>query len=144
MAQGFSLVVDPDATVYRNYTIVSQAYTIGDAVDVSRTAADVTPATASSTTVTLKGVAMQTVAATATVLLVCLVSPRQQWTCDTTNNSNAAHNYQRMILTDKATVNNTGTDSTSASAVIEQQGIVGPVANKRIVGRFVVSANLTA
>ena len=144
MAQGFKLVSDPGATVYRNFVISSQAYTIGDAVDVSRTAADVVPSTASSTTLGLKGVAMQTVTSAATVLLVCLVNSFQQWSADTTNNSNSAHNYQRMILTDKATVNNTGTDSTTSSGVVEQQGIIGAVGDKRIVVRFVVSANITA
>lgn len=133
MASGFSLIADPGNTEFRTYTIASQAYTIGDLVDLSRTAGTVTPSTSSSTTYTIIGVAMQTVASTATVLLVALVTPGQRWTAAMTNATNAAHNGQRMVLTDKATVNNTGTDSTSTAAVFEQ---VGVVSTTRTVGRL--------
>lgn len=141
MAIGFKLIADPDATEFRTFTIASQAYTLGDLVDVSRTAGTVTPSTASSTTVTIRGVAMQTVLSSATTLLVALASARQRWSADYTNPTNVTHNGQRMILTDKATVNNTGTDSTSASGVWEQLGVVSTT---RGVGRLLAAANLTA
>lgn len=141
MAIGFRLIADPETTVYRNFVISSQAYTIGDSVDVSRSAADVIPSTSSSTTILQRGVAMQTVTSAATVLLVCLTTPRQTWTADATNTTNTAHNYQRQVLTDKATVNNTGTDSTAATAVFEQ---LGTASTTRLVGRFLVVANVTA
>ncbi len=124
MASGFSLIADPGNTEFRTYTIASQAYTIGDLVDLSRTAATVTPATSSSTTYTIIGVAMQTVASTATSLLVCLVTPGQKWTAAMTNATNAAHNGQRMVLTDKAPVNNTGSDSTSTAGIFAQIGVI--------------------
>lgn len=141
MARGFQLLADPDTTEYRQFVIVSQAYTIGDSVDVSRTAADVVPSTASSVTYGIRGVAMETKTASDTTLLVALCTSRQRWTADVTNAANAAHNGQRMILTDKATVNNTGTDSTTSSGVFEQLGVVGTT---RIVGRFLAAANITA
>lgn len=144
MALGFSLQVDPVATVYRRYTIASQAYTIGDMVDLSRTAATVTPSTSSSTTVSIVGVAMETVASTATSLLIALVNKAQLWTADATNTANATHNGQRMVLTDKSTINNTGTDSTTNSGVFEQVGTVTAVSTKRIVGRILAAANITA
>lgn len=141
MAREFVLIADPDTTEYRQFAIASQAYTIGDLVDVSRTAGTVTPSTSSSTTVTIRGVAMETKASTDTTLLVALCKPTQRWTADVTNTANTAHNGQRMVLTDKGTVNNTGTDSTSASAVFEQLGVVGTT---RIVGRLLAAANVTA
>lgn len=141
MAVGFKLIADPDTTEFRTHTIASQAYTLGDLVDVSRTAGTVTPSTASSTTVTIRGVAMQTVTSAATTLLIALASPRQRWTVDAVNATNTAHNGQRMILTDKATVNNTGTDSTSASAVFEQ---LATASSTRLLGRLLAAANLTA
>lgn len=134
------MLADPNTTEYRQFAIVSQAYTIGDSVDVSRTAADVIPSTSASVGYTLRGVAMETKASTDTTLLVALSNSQQRWTADTTNAPNVAHNGQRMALTDKATVNNTGTDSTSATAVFEQIGVVGT----RIVGRFLAVANVTA
>lgn len=141
MAIGFSLIADPGNTEYRVFTISSQAYTIGDCVDMSRTAATVTPSTSSSTTVTIRGVAMETVASSATSLLVALANSAQRWKGDTTNTANVTHNGQRMKLTDKSTINNTGTDDTSANAVFEQ---LGTVSTTRIVGRFLAAANVTA
>lgn len=54
---------------------------------------------------------------------------------DTTNNTNAAHNYQRMVLTDSLTVNNTGTDN--ASGVVEQVEPYGLTTDKKAVFKFV-------
>lgn len=144
MAIGFKLIADPNTTVFRNYTIASQAFTIGDLVDVSRTAATVTPSTASSKDYEIRGVAMETVTSSATTLLIALVNVQQLWSVDSTNNANASHNGQRMVLTDKSTVNNTGSDSTSASAVFEQVGFTGAVGDKRLVGRLLAAANVTA
>lgn len=143
MSIGFKLVTDPNTTEYRNYAISSQAYTIGDSVDVSRTAADVVPSTSSSTTIGIRGVAMETVTTAAITLLVALSNSLQKWTADVTNAPNAAHNGQRMVLTDVRTVNNTGTDATGPTAVFEQLG-VQDTAGKRIVGRFLAATNVTA
>lgn len=143
MAVGFKLIADPGNTEFRTYTIASQAYTLGDMVDISRTAGTVTPSTASSTTVTIRGVAMQTVTNTATTLLIALVNSAQRWSVDATNTPNVAHNGQRMILTDKATINNTGTDSTSASAIFEQIAVAS-TSPARLVGRILAAANVTA
>ena len=137
----FNLKRDPDNTVLRNFVIASQAYTIGDSVDISRTAADVVPSTATSTTLGIRGISNQTVTSAATQLLVTLVTPRQEWSATVTNAANAAHNGQRMILTDKATVNNTGTDSTTSSGVFEQLGVIN---STTILGRFLAVANITA
>lgn len=133
MAVGFKLVADPGNTEFRSYTISSQAFTIGDLVDVSRTAGTVIPATSSSTTYTIRGVAMQTVTSAATTLLIALCNAAQRWSADMTNTTNTTHNGQRMLLTDKATVNNTGTDSTATTAVFEQLGVV---TTTRAVGRL--------
>jgi len=144
MSIGFRLIADPDNTEYRVFTIASQAFTIGDSVDISRTAATVVPSTSTSKDYEVRGVAMETVTSAATQLLVALVTPRQRWSVDATNNSNATHNGQRQVLTDKSTVNNTGTDSTSASAVVEQIGFTGVVGDKRLVVRFLAAPNVTA
>lgn len=54
---------------------------------------------------------------------------------DTTNNSNAAHNGQRMVLTDSKTVNNTGTDD--ANGIVQQEEVYGDPADKKIIVKFV-------
>lgn len=143
---GFSLIRNINQVVYRVMRIASQAYTLGDAVHQDRTsdAIDIVPATASSTTVNIFGVCMETVASTATSVLVAVADPTQEWVTDSANNSNTNHNYQRMILTNKAVVNNTGTDDTTVNAVFTQTGTTGTAASKRIIGRFNAVANVTA
>lgn len=143
MSQGFKLIADPDTTEYRQFAIVSQAYAIGDSVDVSRTAADVVPSTSSSTTVTIRGVALETKTTADTTLLVALCKPTQRWTADVTNAPVTTDNGQRMVLTDVRTVNNTHTDATGPTGVFEQLG-VQDATGKRIVGRFLSAANVTA
>jgi len=51
-----------------------------------------------------------------------------------TNNSNAAHNGQAMVLTDSTEVNNTGT--TSGTGIVQQVEPYGAAADKLIIGRF--------
>lgn len=143
MAIGFKLLTDPDVTEYRTMIVASQAYTIGDAVAYSRSAHTVIPATASTTTNDIFAVAMETVTSAATTLLCAIVKPEQKWVADVTNATNTNHNYQRMILTDKATVNNTGTDDTSSAAVFTQVGVVDST-GKRVVGTFNKEAGISA
>ena len=94
-------------------------------------------ATSASTRADLEGVFNQSLGASDTEVQVpaIMIDPQDTWIADLENNSNAAHNYQRMILTDAATVNNTGTDS--ASGVVVQVEPYGPAANKQAIVRFV-------
>lgn len=52
----------------------------------------------------------------------------------TTNNSDADHNGQAMVLTNSTEVNNTGT--TSATGIVQQVEPYGAAADKLIIGRF--------
>lgn len=146
MAVGFKLVKEANETVYKKLRIASQAYTLGDLamLDTTADAVDVVPATASTVTGNVYAVAMETVTAAATEALFCLVNAQQEWSADSTNTPSTNDNYQKMILTDKATVNNTHTNSTSASAVFLQTGVVGAASAKRIVGSILRVPNVTA
>lgn len=143
---GFKLVKENTDPIYKKVRIASQAYTLGDIVMLDRTSdsVDVVPGTSASTTTNIYGVAMETVASTATELLICLVYPDQVWEVDSLNNSNESHNYQRMLLNDKDSVNNTGTDNTTDEAVFMQTGTVGTAASKKLVGNILKVANVTA
>lgn len=124
---GFSLVSNLNEVEYRRVRVASQAYTIGDAVmkDTAVDAVDVVPATSSTTHENIVGVAMETVTSGATDLLIAIVEGSQKWTCPVTNTVAVNDNYQNMVLTDKATVNNTHTDSVADQAIIEQVGVTG-------------------
>jgi len=143
---GFHLIKDPNTTVNKKLRVASQAYTIGDAVmlDTTSDAIDVVPATASTTTLNIYAVAMETVTSAATSLLCTIITPEQEWVVNSTNNSNVNHSYQRMLLTDKATVNNTGTTDASKEAVFLQTGTQGATTAKKVVGKFIKIGSVTA
>lgn len=124
---GFSLKKNLNEVEYRRVRIASQAYTRGDAVmkDTAADAVDVIPATSASTHENIIGIAMETVISTATSLLIAIIEPSQTWECATVNTVASNDNYQNMVLTDKATVNNTNTDSTTGSALVQQVGVSG-------------------
>lgn len=138
MATEFKFVSSVLPIEYRNVRIANQAYAVGDAVMLDRVsdAVDVIPATSSTITANIYGIAMSAQLSTDTTLLVALIRPDQLWSADATNTANTNHNEQRMVLTDKGTVNNTGTDSTSSAAIFQQTGTVLQLGQNRIVGRF--------
>lgn len=146
MAQGFKLVKENTDPVYKKVRVASQAYTIGDLVMVQTTAdsIDVVPATSSSTTFGILGVAMETVTSSATELLICFVYADQEWSVDCTNTPTVDDNYQKMLLTNKSVVNNTHTTNTTKEAVFMQTGVVGAASAKVIVGNILKVANVTA
>jgi hypothetical protein len=94
-------------------------------------------ATSSTARSEVKGVATESVAAldASTKVGVNEVFENDTYIATTTNNSNAAHTNQRMVLTDAGTVNNTGTDN--ANGIVEQLGVVGNAADKKIIVKFV-------
>ena len=133
MAKEFSLIADSNPTVYQIVTISGQAYQVGDLVQVSRTAYDVTPATSASICANVFGVAMQAALSTDTQMLVALITDQQTWSADNTNTAVTTDNFQRMVLTDKGTVNNTHTDQAASTGVWTQTGILS---GSRSTGKF--------
>ncbi len=138
MAIQFKLVKETSLDQNQVFTIASQAFSIGDAVMLSTTAGTVVPATSSTTPSKLIGVAMEAKVSGDTTLLVTLINPHQTWAADGANPADATKNLQRMVLTDKGTVNNTGTDSTAAGAVFRQEGVL---AGSRITGKFLAAVS---
>lgn len=94
-------------------------------------------ADSSATVATLIGVCNDTYAASDAQTTVAVIDlyPNDVWIMTTTNNSNAAHDGQYMVLTDSTSVNNTGT--TNTAGVVQQLGVYGAAANKQILGRFI-------
>ena len=138
----FKLVKDTQETEFVKVRIASQAYTIGDAVYLDRAAdaIDVLPVSVSAgagTPNSIFAVAMETVTSSATELLVAVIQPWQVWQALTTNNSVVNDKYQRMIIgATSGTVNNSHTDVTGSTAIFQQTGVVGALADKQIVGNF--------
>ena len=136
----FSLIKDTQETEYVKVRIASQAYTIGDAVYLDRTAdaIDMLPVSVGNGTPnSIFGVAMETVASAATELLVAVIQPWQVWKVDSTNASVVNDKYQRMIIGASAgVVNNSHTDVAGSTAIFQQTGVVGALTDAKIVGNF--------
>lgn len=77
-----------------------------------------------------------TVAEALTQCSVIETFEKDVWIADSTNNSNAAHNGQQMVLgANGGIVNNTGT--TSTTGIVQQVGVYGAAADKKILVQFV-------
>jgi hypothetical protein len=82
--------------------------------------------------------ANETTASGTTPFSATIVSKDDELLVDTDNNSNAAHNGQRMILgTTGLTLNNTGTDVSGVTGVFVQLDVVGAASDKKIIARRV-------
>jgi len=84
------------------------------------------------------GVFNQTIAAAEalTIAPVRETFEKDVWLVDSTNNSNATHNGQLMVLGANAgLVNNTGT--TDAAGIVQQVGVYGAAADKKILVQFI-------
>jgi len=96
------------------------------------------PATSSTVRADLLCVCNQTIAAADALTQVLYIVPTTEdlYVFTTTNNTDATHNGQAMVLgANSTTVNNTGT--TSATGIVQQVGVVGAAADKTIIGRFI-------
>jgi hypothetical protein len=95
------------------------------------------PATSSTPRSSVLGVTTEAVAAVDARIEIngYEIFSNDEFLVDSTNNSNAAHYGQRMVLTNSTTVNNTGTDD--AAGLVYQVGVYGAAADKKLVVKFV-------
>jgi len=84
----------------------------------------------------LLGVCNQTISVADALIRVLYIVPSDEDTFlfPTSNNSDATHNGQAMILANATEVNNTGT--TSATGIVQQVEPYGDASDKLIIGKF--------
>lgn len=84
----------------------------------------------------LLGVCNESIAAADAKTRITYIVPSDEDTFifPVTNNSDATHNGQAMVLSNATTVNNTGT--TSATGIVQQVEPYGVAGDKKIIGRF--------
>lgn len=95
-------------------------------------------ATSGTTVPVIVGVCNQTIAIAEALTQVPVIEifEGDVWLVNSTNNSNAAHNGQLMVIgADAFTVNNTGT--TDAAGVVKQVDVFGATGDKKILVTFV-------
>jgi len=93
--------------------------------------------TSATTRATILGVCNESISAEDAKTRVSYIVPTDEDTFifTTTNNTNASHNGQAMVVgANSTTINNTGT--TSATGVVQQVEPFGAAADKLIIGRF--------
>ncbi len=125
-------------TEAKERVIGAVAYAVGDLLMRSTTAGTLIAATSSATPNLLNGGGIVT-KATDGVATVAYIEPLDydaEYFAQTTNNTNVAHNYMLMALTDLNTVNNSGTDDVT-NPVFMQTGVIGVTGDKKIIGQFV-------
>lgn len=82
--------------------------------------------------------ANETTTAGTTPFSAVIASKEDEFLVDVDNNSNAAHNGQRMILNATGlTLTNTGTDVSGVTGVFVQLDVVGVASDKKIIARRV-------
>lgn len=97
----------------------------------------VVPATSATTKSEVAGISNQTITAGEALAQVPVIDIFEEdvFLVDSTNNSDADHNGQLMVLTDSTHVNNTGT--TDADGIVQQVGVYGATTDKKILVKFV-------
>ena len=117
--------------------ISSLTLAIGDMLELDVGATTWTEAAATTEHWQLKAVCAASATTADTTVLAQLVASGQAWEAESVGASAAADDGDRMLLTDKNTVNNTGTDSAAEEACFIQLGTIGAAADNRIFGMII-------
>lgn len=121
---GFSLVKsNSEANDVEEWTISSLTLSEGDLLELDLGATAATVADSSTEHWQRKGVCTKAATSDDTEVTVIPVNPDQVWAVEPENTASASDNGDRMLLTDKNTVNNSGTDDTSQESCVIQIGI---------------------
>jgi len=118
----------------------STTITAGMLLAFDRTNDGVIPATATSTTLSICGIATSAVTTGGGETAIVKGVPVDQAVfvvADCTNNTAANQLYQRHILTDANTIANTSTDITINTGIFLALGMVGAASNKKLYGYFI-------
>jgi len=122
--------------------ISSQTVLVGDLLDLDIGAANWTVAAASSVHSTRKAIAIASATSSDSTVLAIILDGNEDVQVQGANTSDSADNGDRMILTDKNTVNNTGTDDANKEACFLQLGYVGETTDNQIWGRVLVGSGV--
>ncbi|MFA5163925.1 MAG: hypothetical protein WC441_05420 [Patescibacteria group bacterium] len=139
---GFKLAKPYDNVDEEEVTISSLTLSVGDLLERDIGATACTVADTATEHWQRKYVCTESATSSDTTVNTIPVNNEFLWEVESANNSNADHNGDRMALTDKNTVNNSGTDDTSEEACVIQVGVLGAAAEKRILVRFLDSSGV--
>lgn len=142
MAAGFHLLGTVSVEEAELVPISSISGSAGDLLELDIGAVAWTKADASTEHWQKKFVTLEAYTTADTFVKGIHVVPGQRWVAQVVNNSAAADNGDRMLLTDENTVNNTGTDNTSEEAVFIQISPIGAATEKLVLGEIVYGTGI--
>ena len=117
-------------------TISLLTLTDGMLMVYDRSNAVVIEATAAAEIDNLAGIVRGAYTTADTTVLLEPIIKGDQYEVGTLNNSDATHNYQRMIWGTGHTANNTGTDVAGDTGLFMQVSTLGATTDKKIIGEF--------
>ena len=135
---GFSILRDNSDKGAHKIPVSSQTVLVGDLLDLAVGSTTWTVCTSSSVSYTRKAIALEGVSSSATEVLAVELDGNEDVQAQSVASSDTAHNGDRMALTDKNTVNNSGTDVTTTTVVFLQRGAVGTTTDNQIWGNVLV------
>lgn len=134
---GFKVLSTPTETIeLRKYPISSQTVLVGDLFEQTAGTATWAACTLSSTHFTRKVIAYEAATSADTFFLGYEVRGNERIEAQATETPSASDNGDLMVLTDKNTVNNTHTTSTTEKPVFIQEGLGSTTTS--IIGRVLV------
>ena len=135
---GFRLIRDNADKGAHAITISSQTVAVGDLLQLPVGATDWTVCTSASVSYTRKALAVASATSSDTEVLAIELDGSEDVQVQSANASAAADNGDRQALTDKNTVNNSGTDVTTTTVGFLQRGTIGATADNQIWGNVLV------
>jgi len=138
---GFKVLTTPSVTVeLRKYPISAQTVLVGDLFELVAGATTWTAATATSTHFSRKVIAYETADSDDTFFLGYEVMGNERIEGQCTNTAASTDNGDLMVLTDKNTINNTHTTSTTEYATFMQEGPGSTTTS--IIGKIMVGSGV--
>lgn len=133
---GFKVLSTINEVELRPLPISSQTLAVGDLIELTAGSTTWAACTSSSNFFSRKAICYAAATSSDTTVLALELTGRELLEVESANTADAAHNGDRMLLTDKNTVNNTGTDNTSQNVCFIQSGVGSTTTS--IVGRVIV------
>ncbi len=135
---GFRILRDSKDKGAEMLPVSSQTVAVGDLLDLAVGATTWAVCTSSSVSYTRKALAVAAATTSDSEVLAIRLDGEEDVQVQSANSSDAAHNGDRMALTDKNTVNNSGTDVTTTVVGFVQRGVVGATGDAQIWGHVLV------
>lgn len=138
---GFNIVKALRDVPSRVLPVTSATYVAGDLIELTAGSANWAAVTSTSDYFTRKAI-VHSGGTTVTTVLAQELDGTELVRAESANNSNTAHNGDRMAFTDSNTVNNSGTDVTGQAVGFLQAGTIDTAASKQLLGYVLVGPSV--